>query len=81
MNYTTLFPKLLQRLPDVQEKDLCYNYQKSNPIDLPLILSGNFGEIRGTHFHAGIDIKTNAESGLKVYSINDGYVYRIKISH
>ena len=30
MNYTTLFPKLLQRLPNIQEKDLCYNYQKSN---------------------------------------------------
>ena len=43
-----------------------YNYQKSNPIDLPLILSGNFGEIRGTHFHAGIDIKTNGKEDSKL---------------
>ena len=30
MNYTTLFPNLLQRLPKIDFKDVCYNYQKSN---------------------------------------------------
>ena len=59
----------------------CQNNNKLHPpLDIPLVLSGTFGELRTNHFHAGIDIKTNAESGLKVYSINDGYVYRIKIS-
>ena len=57
-----------------------YNYQKSNPIDLPLILSGNFGEIRGTHFHAGIDIKTNGKEGYKIKSIDDGSLTRVSIS-
>jgi hypothetical protein len=49
------------------------------PLDIPLFLSGNFGELRSTHFHAGIDIKTQGEIGKKVYSVADGYVSRIKI--
>ena len=28
------------------------------PLEIPLLLSGNFGELRNNHFHAGIDIKT-----------------------
>ncbi len=50
------------------------------PLDIPLILSGTFGELRSNHFHAGIDIKTQGASGLKVYAIADGYVSRIKVS-
>ena len=50
------------------------------PLDIPLVLSGTFGELRSNHFHAGIDIKTKGESGLRVYAIADGYVSRIKVS-
>ncbi len=50
------------------------------PLDIPLYLSGTFGELRSNHFHSGIDIKTNNEEGLPVYAIEDGFVYRIKIS-
>ena len=50
------------------------------PLDIPLILSGTFGELRSNHFHAGIDIKTKGTSGLKVYSVAEGYVSRIKVS-
>ena len=49
------------------------------PIDFPILLSGNFGELRSTHFHAGIDIKTQGETGKKIYSIEEGYVSRAKI--
>jgi hypothetical protein len=49
-------------------------------VDIPLYLSGTFGELRNNHFHSGLDIKTGNKEGLKVYSIDDGYVYRIKIS-
>ena len=52
-----------------------------SPMDIPLILAGNFGELRSNHFHAGIDIKTQRRQGLPVYSIADGSVTRIKISH
>lgn len=50
------------------------------PMQLPLSLSGNFGEIRSGHFHSGIDIKTNEEEGQIVMAAADGYVSRIKVS-
>jgi len=51
-----------------------------NPLNIPIILAGNFGEIRSTHFHSGLDIKTQHTEGLKVVASADGYVSRIKIS-
>jgi murein DD-endopeptidase MepM/ murein hydrolase activator NlpD len=50
------------------------------PMDIPMQLSGNFGELRPNHFHAGFDLKTNQVEGQKVYACADGYVSRIKIS-
>lgn len=58
-------------------------YPKSDfisPLRIPLYLSGVFGECRATHFHAGMDIKTNGMEGLPVQAIGDGYVSRIKVS-
>lgn len=52
----------------------------TNPISGELILSGNFGEVRGNHFHSGLDLKTGGVEGKPVYSIADGYVTRIKVS-
>ncbi len=51
------------------------------PLDTPLYLAGNFGELRSNHFHAGIDIKTEGVEGKKVYASADGYVSRIKVQH
>ncbi len=51
-----------------------------SPLDIPLQLSGNFGELRTNHFHAGIDIKTQQREGLKVFAAAEGYVSRIKVS-
>jgi hypothetical protein len=50
------------------------------PVDIPLLLSGNFGELRSNHFHSGIDIKTQGTTGKNVYAIADGYVSRIRVS-
>jgi murein DD-endopeptidase MepM/ murein hydrolase activator NlpD len=50
------------------------------PLDIPMQLSGNFGELRPNHFHAGFDLKTNQREGLSVHAVADGYVSRIKIS-
>jgi murein DD-endopeptidase MepM/ murein hydrolase activator NlpD len=50
-----------------------------SPLDIPLFLSGNFGEIRSNHFHSGLDIKTQSVEGKRVYAPADGYVSRIKI--
>jgi len=51
-----------------------------SPVGIPIVLSGNFGELRSNHFHMGLDIKTGGKEGYKIYSIADGYVSRIKIS-
>lgn len=51
-----------------------------NPLEIPLILSGTFGELRSNHFHAGLDIKTQQREGIKVVASADGYVSRINVS-
>ncbi|MEQ8713729.1 MAG: M23 family metallopeptidase [Cyclobacteriaceae bacterium] len=43
-------------------------------------LAGTMGELRSSHFHAGIDIKTSGVTGLPVYAAADGYISRIKIA-
>ncbi|MEA3478222.1 MAG: M23 family metallopeptidase, partial [Bacteroidota bacterium] len=49
------------------------------PVKIPMYLSGNFGEIRSDHFHSGIDIKTQGTTGHQVFSVEKGYVSRIKV--
>jgi len=51
-----------------------------SPVGFPIYLSGDFGELRSGHLHAGIDIKTGGVQGKKVYAVADGYVSRIKVS-
>jgi murein DD-endopeptidase MepM/ murein hydrolase activator NlpD len=51
-----------------------------SPLDIPMQLSGNFGELRPNHFHAGFDFKTNQREGLNVYAAADGYISRIKVA-
>ena len=63
--------------PVVQKAQI---FEPQPPLDIPLVLSGTFAELRGNHFHGGIDIKTQGRSGLKVYSAEDGYVNRIAVS-
>ena len=55
-------------------------YNLNSPIDLPLNLSGTFGEFRSSHFHYGLDVTTNKKSGYNVYSIDSGSIVRIKVS-
>lgn len=50
------------------------------PFDFPLLLSGNFGELRPNHFHGGLDFKTQQVEGKPIHVIEDGYVSRISVS-
>lgn len=51
-----------------------------SPVNHKIYLAGSFGELRGSHFHAGIDIKpSNGREGDTIYSIADGDIVRIKI--
>ena len=52
-----------------------------SPLEVPLIPSGTFAELRSNHFHSGLDIKTQQRVGLKVLASASGYVSRIKVSH
>lgn len=51
-----------------------------NPMEIPLVLSGTFGELRTNHFHAGLDIKTQQREGIPVKAAAAGYVSRINVS-
>jgi hypothetical protein len=59
--------------------------QSDRPYQFPIkpgqqnFLSGTMGELRSTHFHGGIDIKTDGVEGLPVYAAAGGYVSRIKV--
>lgn len=46
----------------------------------PIQVSGTFGEMRSNHFHSGLDMKTGTDIRFPVYAIEDGYVYRLKVS-
>jgi len=55
-------------------------YDLCPPLKIPMSFAGNFGELRQTHFHSGVDFKTNGKEGYRVYSSEDGYVSRILVS-
>lgn len=50
-----------------------------SPLGIPIILSGTFAELRGNHFHGGLDIKTNGKEGYRVYATKEGFISRIKV--
>ena len=54
--------------------------QLRKPMDIPVLLSGNFGELRSNHFHSGIDFKTQGVEGKPIHSVQDGYVSHISVS-
>lgn len=51
------------------------------PFDFPLALSGNFGELRGGHFHGGVDFKTQESTGWPIHCPADGYISRVTVSN
>ncbi len=51
-----------------------------SPLGIPLSLSGNFAEMRSNHFHTGLDIRTNAQTGYRVYSAAEGTVVRVAVA-
>jgi len=59
-------------------------YSETNfraPMNIKMVLAGNFAEMRSNHFHTGLDIKTNHKEGYRIYAIDSGYVSRINYSH
>src|SRR5215211_2665687 len=50
-----------------------------NPLNIPIQLVANFGEIRTNHWHMGLDIRTQQKVNLPVYAATDGYVARVSV--
>ncbi|HEV3327165.1 MAG TPA: M23 family metallopeptidase [Puia sp.] len=50
-----------------------------DPLDIPMSLAANFGELRPNHYHMGLDIRTRHKENLSVYAAADGYVARVQI--
>jgi hypothetical protein len=46
----------------------------------PGSLAGTMGELRSTHFHSGIDIRTNNMIGWPVLASKSGYISRISVN-
>lgn len=47
------------------------------PLDLPVALSGSFGELRSNHFHTGLDFRTQQTTGHPVHAAADGFISRL----
>jgi hypothetical protein len=61
------------------QKEVPKDYFKQ-PMEIPMVLSGTFGEFRSNHFHAGIDIKTQGREGVEVRASAAGYISRIRVN-
>lgn len=50
------------------------------PTDASHYITSTFGESRSNHFHAGIDIKTWAQEGYRVFAIDSGWIEQVEIA-
>lgn len=50
-----------------------------HPLNIPMQLVANFGEIRTNHWHMGLDIRTQQKVNLPVYAAADGYIARVSV--
>lgn len=50
-----------------------------HPLDIPMQLVSNFGEIRTNHWHMGLDIRTQQRVNLPVYAAADGYIAGVSV--
>ncbi len=83
-----IFPSLLNAQKINVKSDVGVNYARQKevtdrfvvPIESYNGFSGTYGELRGDHFHCGLDMRTNGVVGRKIYAADDGYISRITVS-
>lgn len=69
-------------LLNLTNKLFSQNYPQNyfrNPLDIPMKLVANFGEIRANHWHMGLDIRTQQKVNLLVHAAGDGYIARVSV--
>lgn len=64
-----------QVLPDPNYPKGYFRY----PLDIPMLLVANFGELRPNHYHMGLDCRTQQKQNLPVYAAAEGYIAKVKI--
>jgi murein DD-endopeptidase MepM/ murein hydrolase activator NlpD len=69
---------LISLLSTAQPKNYPKGYFR-NPLDIPMQLVANFGELRANHWHMGLDIRTQQRENLVVRAAAAGFIARIKI--
>lgn len=63
----------------IQSRQYPQNYFRY-PLDLtPPTTAGSFGELRPSHFHSGLDFKTNQRTGYPVHAAAEGYISRVRV--
>ncbi|MGN8071762.1 M23 family metallopeptidase [Mucilaginibacter sp. SG564] len=68
----------IQAQTPIQSRQYPQNYFRY-PLDLPPTTAGSFGELRPSHFHSGLDFKTNQRTGYPVHAAAEGYVSRVRV--
>lgn len=53
--------------------------QYATPLKTPYRISGTYAELRGNHFHAGLDMGTAGVENIEVHAAESGYVSRVKV--
>ena len=69
-------------LTAVALKGAAQNYPQDyfrNPLDVPMQLVANFGELRANHWHMGLDIRTQHRENLPVHAAADGYISAVSV--
>jgi len=51
----------------------------ADPLNIPMSLSANFGELRPGHWHMGLDLRTDQKENYPVFASADGYISHIGI--
>jgi len=71
---------LIYSFNSISGQNLPANEPFTSPLKPPFLFSGDFGELRPSHFHSGLDFRTQGQTGLPVFAAKEGYVSRIGIS-
>lgn len=69
--------KLADELKPTKPSEPITNYLFPVNPGQPNFLAGTMGELRSTHFHAGIDVRTNNMVGMPILATQNGYISRI----
>ena len=72
------FLSFLLIITTIRAQNYPQNYFR-NPLNIPMQLVANFGELRTNHWHMGLDIRTQQKENLPVHAAAEGYIAKVKI--